>query len=68
MHAMCLWSTADAFVEVMSTMKAKAPLLPGCADERQESEHQEREDGGTFLKTKGSNDFSLGRNRIQEVL
>jgi hypothetical protein len=68
-HARCPWSTAGAFVEVVSTMRAKAPLVPKCADSRRESEHQE-DDGISppFLKTKGSSGFSLRRNRIREVL
>jgi len=69
-RARCLW-TADAFVEVVSTMRAKAKATPRpkCADERRESECLE--DGISpppFSKTKGSSDFSLRRSRIQEVL
>lgn len=69
-RARCLW-TADAFVEVVSTMRAMAkatPPRPKCADERRESECQEDGISPPFSKTKGSSDFSLGRSRIQEVL
>lgn len=68
-RARCLW-TADAFVEVVSTMraKAKATPLPKCADERRESECQEDGISPPFSKTKESSDFSLRRSRIQEVL
>jgi hypothetical protein len=59
---------ADAFVEVVSTMRAMATPRPKCADERRESECQEDGISPPFSKTKGSSDFSLRRSRIQEVL
>ena len=58
-HARCLWA-ADTFVEVMTTMRAKATPLPKCADERRESEYQNDGISPPFLKTKGKYRFFSG--------